>query len=124
MPGGNQFTIQDVPIKASTVETATGTMVDVPPSSETARAIEIWLDVTAASGTTPTLDVIVEATIFDRDTGPYVQQAIFSGITAVATQSLALNRADNTLGKFVRIRWVIGGTTPSFTFQVRMGRME
>jgi hypothetical protein len=71
------------------------------------------LNVTAASGTTPTLDVVVEDS-FDGTTWNTV--ATFTQKTAVGVQALDVS------GQFtdqLRVRWTIGGTTPSFTFDVK-----
>jgi hypothetical protein len=70
------------------------------------------LDVTAASGTSPTLDVVLEDTLdgtnwnmigtFAQKTGPG-REVI--NVTTPFTDRL-------------RARWTVGGTTPSFTFDV------
>src|ERR1044072_2726207 len=57
------------------------------------------LNVSAASGTTPTLDVAVEG-LLDDDV-----QAL--DVTGLFTDQM-------------RVRWTIGGTTPSFTFDVKL----
>ena len=72
------------------------------------------LHVTAASGTTPTLDVTVE---MDTNSG-------FSTPTTLATFTQATTttseRIENTTSteRYVRVSYTIGGTTPSFTFAV------
>ena len=71
------------------------------------------LAITAASGTTPQLTVIVEdspdgTTFTTRDTYP-VQ-------TTTATVTRALPTGMNI---YQRVRWTISGTTPSFTFSVQ-----
>lgn len=77
-----------------------------------ARNVDIVLDVTAASATS-TLDVVVEtshdgATWFTA-TGNALTQA-----TAVGVQ----HKRISVNGPLVRVRWTVGGTTPSFTFSV------
>lgn len=77
-----------------------------------AKTIRAQLDVTAASGTTPTLDVIVEDTL---DGTNWFQVGAFAQRTGVAREVI------NITGLFsdvIRVRWTIGGTTPSFTFSV------
>lgn len=72
------------------------------------------LNVTAASGTTPTLDVVIEDS-FDGTT--WNQVAAFTQKTAVSVQAV------DVTGLFtdqLRVRWTIGGTTPSFTFDVKL----
>jgi hypothetical protein len=71
------------------------------------------LNVTAASGTTPTLDVVVEDS-FDGTNWNTV--ATFTQKTAAAVQAVDVS------GQFtdqLRVRWTIGGGTPSFTFDVK-----
>ena len=71
------------------------------------------LNVTAASGTSPTLDVVVEDS-FDGTTWNTV--ATFTQKTAAGVQVVDVS------GQFteqLRVRWTVGGTTPSFTFDVR-----
>lgn len=72
------------------------------------------LNVTAASGTTPTLDVVIEDS-FDGTTWNTV--ATFTQKTAAAVEAV------NVTGLFtdqVRVRWTVAGTTPSFTFDVKL----
>ncbi|MFE9098493.1 hypothetical protein [Streptomyces sp. NPDC007264] len=73
------------------------------------------LNVTAASGTTPTLDVVIEDSLDGGTT--WFTVATFSQKTAAGTQ------AQDVTGVFsdtLRVRWTIGGTSPSFTFDVRL----
>lgn len=72
----------------------------------------VQLNVTAASGTTPTLDVVVEDTL---DGTNWNTVGTFTQATAVTRQviNLAAPFTDR-----LRIRYTIGGTTPSFTFAV------
>ncbi len=69
----------------------------------------VQLAVTAATGT---LDVVVEDTL---DGTNWNVIATFTQATAVTRQVLNLSApfADR-----LRVRWTIGGTTPSFTFSV------
>lgn len=73
--------------------------------------LRLLLDVTAASGTSPTLDVAVE-TSYDGSTWRSV--AAFAQKTAAGTERKSFSGCD----RFVRITYTIGGTTPSFTFSV------
>lgn len=90
-----------------------------------ARGVMLVLDVTAASGTTPTLDVKLQYK--DPVSGKYVDipGAAFAQKTGTGTDSLLVypgvaetaNREVSThLGKSWRAVATIGGTTPSFTF--------
>lgn len=71
------------------------------------------LNVTAASGSTPTLDVVVEDS-FDGSVWNTV--ATFTQKTAAGVQAVDVS------GQFtdqLRVRWTVGGGTPSFTFDVK-----
>ncbi len=81
-------------------------------SSDAFNALELFLDVTAASGTTPTLDVIVE-TRTAAGTARTVGSA-FAQKTAVSSE----RKSFAGFGDEYRVRWTIAGTTPSFTFSV------
>lgn len=99
-----------VTLAASAARTATGSGT----AQEIADrgAVRLLLDVTAASGTTPTLDVTVE-TSYDGSTG-WTSLGTFTQNTAVSSQRKNFSGAD----RFVRASWVIAGTTPSFTFSI------
>lgn len=79
------------------------------------RDMHLFLDVTAVSGTTPTLDIYAQAldpvTLNWADT-----QLLYSGIAATGTYYS--NPGSLGLGTDFRVRWVLGGTTPNFTFSV------
>jgi len=79
----------------------------------TISAIELELKVTAASGTSPTLDVYIEGKF--EATGDYKTLASQTGITSTGTWFFTLNPL---IYRYIRVRWVVGGTNPSFTFTV------
>lgn len=68
--------------------------------------------VTAASGTSPTLNVAIEVSVDDGTT--WYEAQTLTQITAAATQRVMVPCA----GDRVRIRQTVGGTTPSFTRSV------
>lgn len=70
------------------------------------------LNVTAASGTTPTLNVVIEDTLDGTNWYPV---ATFTQATGVGTQ---VQRVNTAFGTQLRARWTVGGTTPNFTFDV------
>ena len=72
---------------------------------------ELCVDVTAVAGTTPTLDVYIEGK--DETSGKYKVMWHPVQITAIGT---AWEPITMLAFRLIRIRWVIGGTTPSFTF--------
>lgn len=128
--------LASVELLVSAARTVSGTGADVVSVSlEQARALLLVINVTAQSGTSPTLDVVVQAKI----DGTYTNLARFSQVVA-ATGKEALNvkrdlsfitgivlAADPAVGTglvvnnhdwtdTLRVKWAIAGTTPSFTF--------
>ena len=100
-----------VPV-ASGARTVTGTSAPITGLGR-ASALRVQLTVSAASGTTPTLNVFVEDTL---DGG-----VTWNVIGTFAQKVAAGQEVINTVGLFadqVRVRWTIAGTTPSFTFAV------
>lgn len=83
-----------------------------------------YLDVTAASGTAPTLDVDVEEQ--DLVSGKWFSVLSFAQASAVTQERLiSPSPANNGApapgglpGRRYRVSWVVGGTTPSFDFRV------
>lgn len=73
-------------------------------------SVLVQLDVTAVAGTTPTLDVVVEDTI---DGTNWYQVAAFAQKTAPGRELL---RVATPFADTLRVRWIIGGVSPSFTF--------
>jgi hypothetical protein len=83
--------------------------IDVSPYS----VLEIEIKVTGVSGTNPTLDVYIEGKF--EGTGDYKTLASQTGITAAGIWFFTIN--PNAF-RYIRVRWVVGGTSPSFTFRV------
>jgi len=76
------------------------------------------LHVTAASGTTPTLDVDVES----DDNGSFTSSTVQGSFTqATTTTSELITIAGAITDDYWRINYTIGGTSPSFTFTVALG---
>jgi hypothetical protein len=78
-----------------------------------AKTLRAQLDVTAASGTTPTLDVVVEDSV-DGGTN-------WNTVGTFAQKTTTGREVINVTTPFsddLRVRWTIGGGTPSFTFSV------
>ena len=115
----------DLIILPSAVRTVSGNSADF--RNNRTSGIIVYLDITAASGTLPTLDVKLQAK--DPASGKYIDIAgaafavsiiagtkvlrMIPGITVVANQDVAAS-----LPYIWRVAYVIGGTTPSFTFSV------
>lgn len=72
-----------------------------------------YLDVSAASGSSPTLDVVLQE-VSPADATSVYSVITWTQATAVTNQRKTLNPI---LGCFIRLKWTIGGTsTPTFTF--------
>jgi len=109
--------VQQTTLHPSGAETATVTGSDV--DIEPLKAANFYLDVTAVSGTTPTLDVKIQEK--DPVSGKYFDLVSFTQVTAVITQRKNYGSgAGELLGKVIRFVATIGGTTPSFTFSLSM----
>ncbi len=100
---------ENITIHASAAETASGNTSDIDISHILHAAV--CVDVTAASGTSPTLDLYLEGK--DTLSGKYNTIWNPSQITSVTTVWTELTDLPY---KYIRLRWVIGGTDPSFTF--------
>jgi hypothetical protein len=100
----------DAPLVPSAARTASGTGETLEVGDE--HTLRLTLDVTAASGTLPTLDVIVE-TSADGATG-WRSVYAFGQKTTTGSDRQSFSNLD----RFVRCSWVIGGTTPSFTWSL------
>jgi len=78
--------------------------------------IAVILDVTAVSGTTPTLDVTIEN--LDPVSTKTDTCLTFAQKTGVATEWKYAPDTNKKFGNIIRVKYTIGGTTPSFTFTV------
>lgn len=79
---------------------------------EHASTLRAQLNVTAASGTSPTLDVVLEDTLDGTNwnvVGTFAQK-VGPGREVINVTAPFTDR--------LRARWTLGGTTPSFTFTV------
>lgn len=114
MPGaqnwlGEYASTDDVTLAAPAARTATGNgsslaLVD-------RNQLRLTLDVTAASGTTPTLDVTVQ---HSPDGSTWATLGTFAQRTAAGSERKIFSGVD----RYVRANHAIGGTAPSFTFSV------
>lgn len=116
---GNDFAVpgvdyaSEVTVLASTARTASGESAVIDAGSF--KEAVAFLDVTAASGTTPTLTVKFQTQ--DPVSLKWFDLAglTFTQATAATTEMKALA---NLLGSKIKCVYNIGGTTPSFTFSV------
>lgn len=91
--------------------TSSGSSADI--DVTTITALEIELKVTAVSGTSPTLSVYIEGKF--EATGDYKVLVYQEGITNTGIWYFTINPV---IFRYIRVRWVISGTSPSFTFTV------
>lgn len=89
------------------------------------RGVQIGVDITAITGTSPTLTVIVEG--LDDASGKYYTLLSSAALTATGTTLLTVypgvtaaanGAASQALPKTWRIRYTIGGTGPAVTATV------
>lgn len=99
-------------------ETSTGTTSGLDNGASTADGAAAYLQVTAASGTTPTLDVKVQ---HSSDGSTYADLITFTQVTAAnAYERVAVT---GTVNRYLRVEFTIGGTSPDFTFHVAAARL-
>lgn len=98
-----------ITIAASAARTASGNSGDVDVAIQ--KIAEITLDVTAVSGTTPVMNFYIEGK--DQLSGKY--RVIWSrmNINAALTDGVLITALAY---RYIRARWVLTGTNPSFTF--------
>lgn len=108
---GRWIDTKDVVLLPAAVKTATfnGAAIELGDRTDA----RLLLDVTAGSGTTPTLDVVVETG--PSATGPWRSVGTFTQATGVTSERKSVSGID----RFVRGKATIGGTTPSFTFSLK-----
>jgi len=102
----------------------------------------VALNVSAASGTSPTLDVYIQQSLDGGTT--FVDVARFAQQTTTTSNSHYINLASGAnnvvagavgdatisasaigttlISQTLRVKWVVGGTSPSFTFSVQSYR--
>jgi len=108
---------QQATLHTSAAETATVTGADV--DTEQLGSANFYLDVTAVTGTTPTLDVKIQEK--DPVSGKYFDLFSFTQKTAISSERKSYGLgAGELLGKVIRYVATIAGTTPSFTFSLSM----
>ena len=101
---------EDVQIYGGTV-TENGNSYAAPINVKGAGEVVLFLDVTAASGTDPTLVVylMTQDTISEK----WFEIGKFDTMSGISTDTTPII---NGLGSFLGCAWEIGGTDPSFTF--------
>lgn len=100
---------EGVTLVGSGVRTATGNGGAVVMGEHS--TLRLTLDVTAASGTTPSLTVNVQ---HSADGSTWTTHSSFAAKTAAGTERKVFAGLD----RYARASWTISGTSPSFTFSV------
>lgn len=86
----------------------------------TANGLGAYLHVTTITGTVPVLTVTVQDSL---DGAAYADILSFASTSGLLPQGQSAFLGNGVaVRRHVRIRWVISGTTPSFTFTVLIGR--
>ena len=102
--------------QASAVQTTNGVSANLPVAGY--RELLVEANVTAVAGTTPTLTFALDSLGAD---GVWYTLWTSAAVTAMGqtVTHLGVGAATNVaFGATVRLRWTMGGTTPSFTFSV------
>ena len=104
----------------SGVTTSSGNSSATPIVTKHGKEATIYLDITAVSGTDPTLDLIIK--IYDSLSTKWHTLATFDQKTATGTD---VGYIEYAIGEKMALFYTIGGTnTPTFTFSVNVGIKE
>jgi len=119
-----------IEIQDSAAQTASSNSASSAINTLTMAALN--LDVTAVSGTTPVLDLFLQGSDDDTEWFDVVADSVIETANAAAEGTVTTNARDIADGvtavvkataiykhlpyRYVRIKWIISGTTPSFTF--------
>ena len=96
--------------------TATGNGTSVDNAAGTTNGGIANLHITAVSGTSPTLAVVIQ---HSTNNSTWSTLATFTTATTTTSQSVSFT---GTVNRYVRASYTAGGTTPSFTSQVSLAR--
>jgi len=117
-PVPTQAAATTVLTQANAAQTVSGASANLPVAGY--RELLVAANVTAVAGTTPTLTLVFDSLGAD---GVWYTLWTSAAVTAVGqtVAHLGVGAATNVaFGTTVRVRWTIGGTTPSFTFSLSM----
>lgn len=99
---------------ASAARTATGSSAAIPVGAG-AASLEVELEITAVSGTSPTMVLGVSWSVDGTNFGTNDGAAdVFASVTAVGN----VVKSIPVRAPYMQLTWTLGGTTPSFTFSV------
>jgi len=100
--------------------TASGNNSATPLITKHGKEATIFLDITAVSGTNPTLDLILK--VYNSGAAKWHTLATFDQKSATGTD---VGYIDYGIGEKMAVYYTIGGTnTPSFTFSINVGIKE
>lgn len=109
---------REISLHDSAARTATGT-ADAVKGFGGSSKIGAALVVSAASGTNPTLDVVIQHSL---DGTNWFDLMTFTQRTAAGSEYKVVSETQgttvNVVGDRLRAKYTVGGTTPSFTFSV------
>lgn len=106
-------TAQEVTVLASAARTASGDTSATPIDMKKYKEAVFFLDITAVSGTTPTLDIKIKTK--DPVSGKWFDLVTFTQATAVTSEMKAVS---GLIGSQIAAFYTIAGDTPSFTFSL------
>lgn len=105
---------KDVYARASAAATTSGNSGDLAVDSFSELALDI--NITSVSGTSPTVQYFFERKGNDGNYYQLYSSSVISTTQAISTSIGAGMTISTSFGTTARLRWVITGTTPSFTF--------
>lgn len=97
--------------------TATGNGSSVDNSAATSNGYVAHLHVTAVSGTTPSMTMLIQ---HSTNNSTWSTLATFTAATAATSQVVT---GSGTVNRYIRASYTITGTTPSFTTQISLARL-
>jgi hypothetical protein len=100
--------------KASTAYTSSSNFGDL--AVLTCRRIAVDVNISAVSGTSPTIQFFIDRKDIFGNYYNIWQSSSFSATGQASTTIGAFATINQALGATVKLRWTIGGTSPSFTF--------
>lgn len=114
MPRPNLPDFSDSQIVAASARTTNGSGASLASGSRGEKGVTCVVNVTAVSGTTPSMTLTLEESL---DGTVWVPLVTSNPVTAAGNTAL---RYVGPHGPNVRLSWAITGTTPSFTFSHRI----
>ena len=105
--GGDALTSNVVPSSAKTTNASSSAVATVG-----ADRVNWFVDVTAVSGTSPTMTLTLQ---WSHDNTNWFNGDPVETFSAVSAATKVVKQT-NVKAPFARLVWVLGGTTPSFTF--------